>query len=115
MDTRADIGADARADMSRAISVLDAAVATLRQELAHGSARIGQVEQARDQLGKLWETSEAARARAEAEVTALRVRLDRAEASREAERIRADRVEAENAARKARGLAALLRAAWRGE
>ena len=37
-DTGADAGADQRADMSRAITALDAAVATLREQLARADA-----------------------------------------------------------------------------
>jgi hypothetical protein len=100
-DKRAALGADERADMSRAISVLDAAVATLKQELAHGNAR--------------FEAERTARMTAEAEATALRVQIDhaRAEAGEAARAVAALR-QADDA-RKAIGRLARLKQAWRGE
>jgi hypothetical protein len=89
--------------LSRAISVLDAAVATLREQLARENGRVDE-EKARAEAAEVGREAErTARAQAEAETEALRVQLDEAKTQVETERLRADqaRAEAEKAAQAA--------------
>jgi hypothetical protein len=92
-DKRADAGADERADMSRAISTLDRAVAALREQLTHERTRS-------DGLSR--------------KIDALRVELDQARRDAGEAARAADTLRQADAARRARGLLARVRAAWRG-
>jgi regulator of replication initiation timing len=103
--------ADIRADVSRAISALETAVASLTEQLAGAERRAQAAEKGREAV--------------ESEARDLRERLEQAEAAAEQARREAvheareaaqalDALRAVEAARLAQGLLARLRAAWRG-
>ena len=103
--------ADIQADVSRAISALETAVASLTEQLAGAERRAQAAEKGREAV--------------ESEARDLRERLEQAEAAAEQARRKAvheareaaqalDALRAVEAARLAQGLLARLRAAWRG-
>jgi hypothetical protein len=71
-DKRADIRADDRADMSRAIKLLDSAVAVLKVELEAGNARFEAERSRSEALSLQIHEERVARVKAEAEVAQFR-------------------------------------------
>jgi hypothetical protein len=128
-DIGAASGADARADLSRAINAFGDTIATLREQLereraqAEAAARRADQADARTAAAEVGRAAERARSvvehdRAEAaerRADALQVQLDQTLAESRDAAQRAERLQRTEEARRNAGLLTRLRAAWRGE
>jgi chromosome segregation ATPase len=94
-DDTDDVRSDVRGDITHTISVLESAVATLRDQLTVANSRADRSEQERDRLQSELAGAQEALAGAETRLREAEAARARAEGMTEAERQRADRAEAE--------------------